>query len=97
MYLVKSGYYCANAMVRNNMHNASTSASSDKHLWKFIWGFPILKKIKTFLWRLCHNAISIRDNLYKKKIVNSPLCLICHQDKEAIEHAFLLYPWTMPV
>ena len=76
----------------------SRASSSNQHLqpkfWIQIWNLKVPQKSKIFIWKLCHNALSIKDNLYKKKIALSPSCPICNQAREIAEHTFLLCPWT---
>ncbi|XP_042942755.1 uncharacterized protein LOC122276934 [Carya illinoinensis] len=42
---------------------------------------------KTFLWRACLEALPTMLNLFKKKIVDSPLCPICCREEETTIHA----------
>lgn len=46
---------------------------------------------------MCHNVLSLRRNLYAKKLVKYPLYPIFGLDDETREHAFLLSPWITPV
>ena len=55
------------------------------------------QKIKLFLWRVCQNAISVKENLFKRRIINTPICPICCLERETVEHALLLCPWTTPI
>lgn len=50
------------------------------------------------MWSLCHNALSTKDNLYRRKIITDPTCQICHQHTpETTEHIFLHCPWTRKI
>ncbi|XP_042939343.1 uncharacterized protein LOC122274364 [Carya illinoinensis] len=42
---------------------------------------------KTFLWRACFEALPTMLNLFKKKIVVSPMCPICCREEETTTHA----------
>ena len=55
------------------------------------------QKVKMFIWRCCQNALPINENLFNKKLISSPICQICKLEKETIEHALLLCPWTSRV
>ena len=97
-YSVKSGYH----FIKQNRGakqkaNPSTSRTINSAVWNLIWSIPCPQKIKLFLWRACHNAIAVRENLYKRRLVDSPLCQICHKETETVEHALLLCPWSTPV
>ena len=72
----------------------SSSISLRPNFWSQIWAIKTPQKVKIFLWKFCHNALAVRDNLYRRQICTSPLCPICGSEKETIEHAMLLCPWT---
>ncbi|ONH90045.1 hypothetical protein PRUPE_8G032200 [Prunus persica] len=50
-----------------------------------------------FLWRVLPNAIFTHWNLYRSKIIDSPVCPICGVEEETIEHLLFLCPWTNAV
>lgn len=85
-YFVKSGYHeiRKNRMGLNSA--ASTSGVIDSSSGRFI-----------FIWKVYHNILPLRENLWKKKVVQSKICPICHKEDETIEHALLLCDWTRPV
>lgn len=85
-YKVKSEYYVAKQIQDNFQDYPTTSTTRTQLLWKIVWNISCLQKIKHFIWRVCQNAILVKDNLYKRRIVSSPLCPICHQTQETIEH-----------
>ena len=45
-------------------------------------------KIKVFLWQLCHKAIPVRGLLLRKGLQIDPICPICLDDLESMEHLF---------
>ncbi|XP_059428671.1 uncharacterized protein LOC132162451 [Corylus avellana] len=45
-----------------------------------------------FVWRACHNLLPTRANLFKRKVINSPLCPICNLVEESVEHII----WSCP-
>ncbi|XP_008240710.1 PREDICTED: uncharacterized protein LOC103339206 [Prunus mume] len=97
-YTVKSGYRRIHAQKRiREGEGGSTSHVVQKEVWQSIWKIVTLPKIRVFLWRLLNDAISTRWNLFKRKIVNSPLCPICGQLEETVEHLLFLCPWTQAV
>ena len=49
------------------------------------------------MWKICQNALPVRDNLFRRQLITSPLYLICGSEKETIEHALLLCSWTRQV
>ena len=44
-------------------------------LWTSIWSSQVPQKVKTMIWRACHNAIPTLCNLWRRKVVNSVQCL----------------------
>lgn len=90
-YTVKSGY--------NQIHNRaacptkstpSSSYQAPKALWKEIWKLPTYPKIRFLLWNICSNAISTKENLYRRHIIPDPTCPVCGEAPETAEHLFLL-------
>lgn len=65
--------------------------------WRKMWIAKVPGRVKHFIWRLKHNTITSSANLVKKMIASSPLCAVCKQSEESIEHIFFLCPWTTPV
>ena len=46
---------------------------------------------------LVPNALLVKENLVKWKLVPSSLCSIYKQASESVEHTLLLCPWMKPV
>lgn len=93
MFTVKSGYH----FIHKSLPNTSTTSSShmvDKKVWKVIWNINTLPKVRHFLWRAITNSLPIGCSLYRRKVIQSPVCSICGQYEESIEHCLLLCPWT---
>ena len=67
-YSVKSSY--KQLCEEENSSDASASDGSlQKAFWKRIWKIWLPNKIKTFLWRVCSNALPTKVNLKKRKIL----------------------------
>lgn len=84
-YLVNSGYKLAEEWGKCVRGNKGTSTGRDKEeevLWRRIWTLNIKKKVQHFLWRACHNKISVGANLRKKGI---KVYGVCHQYGELME------------
>ena len=93
-YSLKTGYHVAHMQ---NIADKGASTSFQQHhpsFWNQVWNIKVPQKIKLFLWKICQNAIPVKDNLFKRKLINSPLCQVCNSERETIEHALLLCPWT---
>ena len=96
-YSVKTGYHIAYSNNQNQLSLPSSSTSNNPSFWNLVWSIKTPQKVKQFIWRLCNNAIPVRVNLFRRKLVTSPLCPICSQEPETVEHAMLLCPWTQLV
>ncbi|KAI5328442.1 hypothetical protein L3X38_027839 [Prunus dulcis] len=71
--------------------------SIDQRDWKLIWHSDVTPKIRHFFWRALNGHVAVSSVLYKKKLCNFPLCPICNDHEETIEHMLLLCPWVEPV
>ncbi|OMO94917.1 reverse transcriptase [Corchorus capsularis] len=98
VYSVKSGYASQKAATRHSTcSRASSSHQIDKRLWKVIWSIKAPSKVKVFLWRMCRHALATNEELWKRKCLDEPICVLCGEDVESVEHLILLCPWTRKV
>ncbi|OMO96501.1 hypothetical protein COLO4_15233 [Corchorus olitorius] len=95
---VKSGYAtCKKAEAIHAGSKASSSNQIDKRVWKEIWQINAPSKVKVFLWRMCKGALATNEELWKRKCRMDPLCVLCGQEAETVEHMILLCDWTRKV
>ncbi|XP_075666130.1 uncharacterized protein LOC142635963 [Castanea sativa] len=88
-YTVKSGY---KFLAKEELHNQFPGHSDhNSELWKLIWGLDVQIKIKKFVWRLSRDAIPVKKNLKKRKILDDDKCDHCGQAKESVLHAIWEY------
>ncbi|KAM1125432.1 hypothetical protein ACFX2B_040231 [Malus domestica] len=97
VYMVKLGYHWTHDKESNRNQSSSLMASISCQVWKCIWKLETPLKILTFMWRVLHRALATRLAFFKIRVVASPLCLICNEQEETMEHMFFLYPWVEPV
>ncbi|XP_041024388.1 uncharacterized protein LOC121264998 [Juglans microcarpa x Juglans regia] len=84
-FTVKSAYQLCKQ--RQDQDKGETSTiGQNKVLWKHIWQMQTKNAVKVFIWRACNNALPTKQNLYKRKIVEEPLCPICQQTEETLGH-----------
>lgn len=87
IYSVKSGYHIALADWNASFPpKASSSFKPPTRLWKFIWNMRIPPNLKHFWWQACSNFLATKENLHKRKCNPSPMCPICCQEIESVEH-----------
>ena len=85
-YSVKTGYklLCED---ERSMDAASSDTSNQKTFLNHIWKLRVPNKIKTFLWRVCSEALPTKENLRKMKILDSAECSLCQAGQELTFHA----------
>lgn len=88
LYLLKSSYRVALNLLRTDVWSgASSSFSPSGAFWNSIWEVSAPPKIINFLWKIIHNTMASRENLFARKFVSSPLCPMCCVEVESIEHS----------
>lgn len=65
---------------------ATSNPKTLNTLWKKIWSINSPRVVKMFLWKTCSNILPTKENLYKRKIANDPLYVICGREAETIGH-----------
>lgn len=55
--------------------------------WKLLWKLKVPTSIKYFFRKAYHDLPPTRQNLYKRKIIERPLCPICERERETTIHA----------
>lgn len=96
-YTVKSGYLQAAKKMRPISNQPSSSFSPSKEMWTRLWNIPTIPKVRLFMWKVVKNWIACKENLFRKKCAHNPLCPICEEENESIEHILFRCPWTKTV
>ena len=68
------------------MGNQVPNPRKGNEIWKVCWNLNVPNNVKMFVWRTCHNLLPTRANLFKRKVITSPLCPVCNLVKESMEH-----------
>ncbi|XP_042939333.1 uncharacterized protein LOC122274353 [Carya illinoinensis] len=91
LYSVKSGY-----QVEIDKKKAITRETSERSRhdgrWKSIWELNVPGKVKTFMWKAGNDLLATKWNLFKRKILDDPLCPTCQTDTETVMHLL----WQCP-
>lgn len=74
VYSAKSGY---NALITSKSRALTYPRLVNWDWKKNLWNPPLLPKIKIFLWKVLHNAISTGENLQKWGMLTNTLCSRC--------------------
>jgi len=54
-----------------------------------IWNLDTIPRHQTFLWRMMNNSLPVRDELIKRGINCSMICLRCNRSIETINHIMM--------
>ncbi|XP_042980255.1 uncharacterized protein LOC122310447 [Carya illinoinensis] len=95
-FIVRSAYHKQKELVDLQKGQSSHHALWPKN-WTYYWKLHIPNATKVFMWRACLESLLTSLNLYKKKIVDSPLCPICGREEESTTHALWSCPSAMDV
>jgi hypothetical protein len=69
----------------------------ESNRWKKLWKLHVPPKQTHFLWRILNNALPVKENLTKRGVRCNPLCSLCNEKIETIDHIFLKCEWTRQV
>lgn len=59
-----------------------------KMFGKLVWKLDLPERIKVFLWKCLKGILSVNSGLALHIHLISPLCLLCGNAEEAVEHLF---------
>jgi hypothetical protein len=64
----------------------SFNAKEEDGVWNDIWSLKAPVVVKNFAWKVAHDLLPAKGNLYKKKIIPNPVCPICLHGIEDTVH-----------
>jgi hypothetical protein len=85
IFSVRSAYHMEKERLMRRGGESSETIQQTQ-VWQKIWNLHVPATVKSFVWRVCHNSLPTRDNLYQKRVILDPLCPICGLYPETIEH-----------
>ena len=89
-YSLKTGYQFL--CKEFNRDSALTSSIEEKKkFWSGIWKLKVPGKVKTFIWKACHEALLTKVNLHKWKILTESKCSLCSKAPETSLHTLWEY------
>jgi hypothetical protein len=84
-FTVRSAYHLQQEL--NIQYEASSSFKERcSEVWSKIWSLQLPGVEKKFLWKACKEILPTRANLFKRKVVDNPLCPICSREPESVLH-----------
>ncbi|KAK3212040.1 hypothetical protein Dsin_016746 [Dipteronia sinensis] len=84
VFSVKSGYKLA---LSEKLSASVSNSSNIRKWWSSVWNLNLPPKVRIFVWRACLNAIPSGFNLWKRKIMDRPLCLWCKTMVNTASHS----------
>jgi len=66
----------------------------DQQVWKKLWKIKSIPRHIHFAWRILHEKLPLKNDLFKKEISCDPLCVFCGQHNETISHLFMDCHWS---
>ena len=86
VYSVKSGYRFLVKEKGGSRASLQTQTDSPS-VWRWIWGLSVSNKGKNFLWRACKEALPVKINLVRRKVLSEDICCHCNLKAEDGLHA----------
>ena len=86
LYSVKSGYQLA---LKIKFPEPPTSSAGASQEWQNLWKLNLPGKIKIFVWKAAKNFLPTAENLWRRKILQEPICTICKEGREDVFHALM--------
>lgn len=62
--------------------------------WKRLWKLNTPSKLKNFAWRILNNSLPTKEKLHSWDQNISPLCALCSNEIETVDHLFAHYRVT---
>ena len=84
-FTVRSAYHLAKGSVEAEEGSCSNSRNG-KSLWSMVWSVKVPRVLQYFLWKVCNNVLSTKENLYKKGITLDSLCQLRRKAIEIVGH-----------
>ena len=76
VYSVKSGY---RFLVKDKVGPLPHQSSQDvvPSIWSRIWKLSVPNKVKNFLWKACKEALPVKKNLVRRRVLEEDVCCHC--------------------
>ncbi|KAF7826637.1 reverse transcriptase [Senna tora] len=85
IYTVKSAY---DLLIDNTFPYTQVDTSRQTSNLSWIWKCGAQVRILFFLWCIWHNGLPTKNNLLKRGLSIDPLCPLCSQCPESVDHLF---------
>ncbi|XP_041025298.1 uncharacterized protein LOC121265677 [Juglans microcarpa x Juglans regia] len=86
IFTVRSAYHMQIDLEESKKAQCSVNRS-DHDKWSVSWSLKLPNAEKVFFRKACHEGLPTKLKLYQRKVVDNPMCPICDQSEETVEHA----------
>jgi hypothetical protein len=70
----------------------SSRKGESADFWKWLWSINAPPVVKNFAWRISHDLLPTKHNLFRRQIASDPLCPVCLTEPETLAHIL----WSCP-
>jgi len=75
-FFVKSSYHFLKA--KREADGSHSSMQDNNHqMWKKLWKIKSIPRHIHFSWRILHEKLPVKNDLFKRGISSDPLCVLC--------------------
>ena len=81
-------------MLEEELKNLPSSSNSSQmnQVWRDVWSLQVPRKVQMFTWRALKDSLPSKLKLWKRKVVQDPICEFCAAQIEDLVHAL----WDCP-
>ena len=95
-FTVKSAYKFLKER-RERLNSNYSHSSLQNGVWNKLWRVKTVPRQTHLIWRILHNRLPVRSVLFNRGVQCSPLCCLCDQQQESINHLFMECGWSKAV
>lgn len=83
------------AIMDSDQNHITQVENQEKNIWKSLLHLDVQPKLCHFIWKACKETLPIRKGLVvARKIIDDPLCPICHNQEESMSHCLTTCPFV---
>ncbi|XP_041004026.1 uncharacterized protein LOC121249385 [Juglans microcarpa x Juglans regia] len=95
-FSVQSGYRFFKSLTQHDTAESS-NAHEEQKMWKAIWKMRFPNKVRVFAWRACKESLPSKQNLFKRKIIESfmeAVVSLLYRGDQGLLSRFFLIAWS---
>lgn len=94
IYSVRSAYQLLKdeQMAEAMALTGETRSSKADSAWKAVWKMPVPPKVRVFWWRVLHDSLPSKAELFRRHVEKEGFCEVCGDPSESIFHVVISCP-----